>query len=336
MHSIFIDTGTTNSRIRLLDESNGSIQDTWKLAVGVKNSAVEGSNQTLKKKLAETIKQLLEENRLQPDDISYIAASGMITSGLGLHEVNHVEAPASLADFASKSEIVREKEFYSIPTVYITGMKNRVNDDRLGGPLSINPYDVMRGEEVETFGLLHQIKPEGNGLMILPGSHTKYVLVDDHNTIRSCMSTLGGELLEAVSKQTILSSSLENRLIENVDAEKLEQGFQAASSYGLTRSLYHVRLLDLFTGWSSNQRANYLAGAVLHEDVQALHAVDQEDFELDWVIVGGSNPLRTAFYQLLTAHFSSWNVIEATDEQVDHSPVAGAREIGSIKFSLSD
>ncbi|SDM23673.1 hypothetical protein [Sediminibacillus halophilus] len=48
MHSIFIDTGTSNSRIRLLDNRNGKMKDMRKLAAGGKNAAVAGTNQSLK------------------------------------------------------------------------------------------------------------------------------------------------------------------------------------------------------------------------------------------------------------------------------------------------
>ncbi|WP_161993071.1 MULTISPECIES: 2-dehydro-3-deoxygalactonokinase [Sediminibacillus] len=326
-HRIFIDTGTTNSRIRLLDSRNGKIMDTYKLAIGVKNAAVAGTNQILKEKLADGIKQLLENNQLQAADIRFIAASGMITSGLGLHEVPHVEAPATLSEVASNAEIKQEKCFLSIPTVYIPGMKNRID-----GLADINDYDVMRGEEVETYGLLQQILPEGKGLMILPGSHTKYVFVEEEQTIRSCMSTLGGEMLQAISEHTILAGSLDSQLIKTVDAEALEKGFQAASTYGLTRSLYQVRLLDLFSEWTINQRANYLVGAVLYEDMKSLQTIVLEKSQLDWVIVGGSDPLRKAFSQLLNTHFTDWHVMEATDEQVDRSSVLGAWEVASVKF----
>ncbi|QTN00479.1 hypothetical protein ERJ70_14925 [Sediminibacillus dalangtanensis] len=67
--------------------------------------------------------------------------------------------------------------------------------------------------------------------------------------------------------------------------------------------------------------------------MKALQTIDMKKAQLDWVIVGGSDPLRKAFYQLLTAHFPDWQVIEATDEQVDRSPVLGAWEVASVKFA---
>ncbi|SDK02305.1 2-dehydro-3-deoxygalactonokinase [Sediminibacillus albus] len=331
MYTIFIDSGTTNSRIRLLNEQEMEIQKTVKISVGVKNTAIEGNNHKLKAKLAEGVEQVLNLQGVEPSQVKYIAASGMITSGLGLHEVPHVQAPVQIADFVSHAEVVKTADFLSIPVVYIPGMKNDVTEENCADETTVDSYDVMRGEEVETFGLLNQLEQTGRGLMVLPGSHTKYVDVEE-GTLRSCTSTLGGELIQAANQQTILSSSLSDQLIEQVDPAKLQAGYRAAEKNGLTRSLYHIRLFDLFSEWSRNERANYFVGAVLHEDLEALRRITKLGAEPDWVIVGGSNPLRQAFVQMLKTIFPDWKVYEATDKQVDKAPVLGAWEIGSLLF----
>ncbi|MDS8877104.1 2-dehydro-3-deoxygalactonokinase, partial [Streptococcus pneumoniae] len=86
-------------------------------------------------------------------------------------------------------------EFLDIPCIFVPGMKNRVSADTADVVDWINEYDVMRGEEVETIGLLKQFDIRGKGFMVLPGSHTKYVVVDEQQRLESCLSTLGGETL---------------------------------------------------------------------------------------------------------------------------------------------
>ncbi|MFC0273386.1 2-dehydro-3-deoxygalactonokinase [Metabacillus herbersteinensis] len=327
MKVILIDSGTTNSRIRLMDQEASTIIDSEKVLIGVRDTAIKGDNKNLIEQLKKGIQRLLTNNHLASTDINYIAASGMITSNLGIYEVPHIDSPASLKDFAENSIVIKLEEFFNIPCIFILGMKNTVNvdsDDLIPG---INDFDVMRGEEVESFGLLRQFDVNGRGMMVLPGSHTKFVAVDEQRSLAYCLSTLGGETLLALQKETILSSSLEQKLVESIDEEMLEAGFKAAKQYGLTRSFYHIRLLHLFTDLDANQRANYLVGSVIYNDIEALLQSVEDREEIKWFIVGGSDPLRKAFAHLLRYLNKNWKIIEANNQQVEYSLVFGASEI---------
>lgn len=328
MKTILIDSGTTNSRLRLVDRGSSEILDQLKINIGVRNTAIDGHNEQLKSGLKDAIEKILERNSLASKDIRYMVASGMITSDLGVHEVPHITSPASFDDFARKSVVIKLEEFFSIPCIFVPGMKNNTED--ISDSLAfINDYDVMRGEEVETIGLLKQIEVQGNGIMVLPGSHTKYVAVDNQKNLQSCLSTLGGEILHAIQKETILSKSLTTSLVEEIDIEMLEKGYEASKKYGFTRSFYHIRLLQMFSTLNENQRANYFVGAVIHDDIKALMQTTEHN-EVDWIIVGGSDPLRKVFVHLLKYLGNGWRIIEANDQQVAASMVFGAQEVVSV------
>ncbi|SDM71601.1 2-dehydro-3-deoxygalactonokinase [Bacillus sp. OK048] len=332
---ILIDSGTTNSRLRLYDRSTSKVLDTEKIQIGVKDTAISGSNTNLKAQLKRGLERLLTKNQLEPTDIEYLAASGMITSNLGIYEVPHVSSPAGISDFAKYSKVTKLEELLNIPCIFIPGMKNSVCLSETENLVSyINDFDVMRGEEVESFGLLKQFDVKGKGIMVLPGSHTKFVAVGANKELLYCLSTLGGETLQAIQKQTILSDSLDSSLIENIDAKMLECGYEAAKQHGLTRSFYHIRLLDLFTDLDENQRANYFTGSVIYNDLQALSKSLEEIGEIDWMIVGGSNPLRKAFTHLLRYMNHKWKIIEAEDQQVELSLVFGATDILTNYYNL--
>lgn len=335
MNVILIDSGTTNSRIRLIVKKTGEIKDLQKVSIGVRNTAIEGNNENLKKQLNEGIKQLLERNQLSPSEIKYIVASGMITSNLGIYEIPHVTTPASINDFVEHSRIIKLEEFFNIPCIFIPGMKNQVNEN-LDTVDFINQFDVMRGEEVEAFGLLKQLNVKGKGIMVLPGSHTKYVVVDENQTLTSCLSTLGGETLLAMQKETILSDSLDQQLIEDINVEMLEKGYAAAKQYGLTRSFYHIRLLQLFSKLDANQRANYFVGAVIYDDIQTLLHSIADIGEMEWIVVGGADPLKKVFTHLLKHLKNDWRIIEANNQQVEHSLVFGAQEVANKYLSKTN
>ncbi|MEH7239329.1 2-dehydro-3-deoxygalactonokinase [Bacillus sp. JJ1562] len=335
MKVILIDSGTTNSRLRLVETTTNTVIDSEKIRVGVRDSAISGSNHNLKVQIKEGIERLLMKAKCMPADIHVIVASGMITSNLGIYEVPHIPSPAGVRQFAGNSVVCKLDEFLSIPCLFIPGMKNGANEvDEDDLHFSINEFDVMRGEEVESFGLLKQFQHEGKGLIVLPGSHTKFVFVGENKELLYCLSTLGGETLQALQKETILSNSLDSCLIKEVDQKMLTYGFEAAKQYGLTRSFYHIRLLDLFAKCNANQRANYLAGSVIFNDLQALSGFALN--EIKWVIVGGISPLRKAFTHLLTYINQGWKMIEADDQQVENSLMVGAMEILSNYGSLNE
>ncbi|WP_160724275.1 2-dehydro-3-deoxygalactonokinase [Bacillus sp. USDA818B3_A] len=329
MYMIAIDSGTTNSRIRLVNDKQNKVIDVIKLNVGVRNTAIDGNADVLKRKIAEGLQEIILRNNLRSTDIQYIVAAGMITSNLGLFEVKHIEAPAKLEDFAKASSVRTEDYFCHIPCIFVPGMKNKI--EYYEGELAdqLDRHDVMRGEEVESFGLVNQIGLQGKGMIVLPGSHTKFVFMEDRQ-IESCYSTLCGELLFAVSRETILSSSLDKELITSVEPEYLIEGYKASEKFGLTRALYHVRLADVFNQMNKNQRANYLVGAVMSCDIRTILKSKRLE-ELDYVVIGGGNPLRRAFGEIFS-YLDLKNVTVSSDEQVDFSTVIGSKVIGDIVF----
>ncbi|MEH7493823.1 2-dehydro-3-deoxygalactonokinase [Neobacillus niacini] len=328
MYIITIDSGTTNSRIRLIKNKQNTVIDVIKKPVGVRNTAIDGTMDVLKNGIAEGLQEIIHRNKLQVKDIQYIVATGMITSNLGLHEVKHIEGPCELEEFAKASSVQIFESFFNIPCIFVPGMKNRIEDYPGNLLENIDLYDVMRGEEVETFGLLHQLGLKGKGMILLPGSHTKFVFVNNRQ-IESCYSTLCGELLFTVSRNTILSSSLNKELVTGIEREYLIEGCKSSKKFGLTRSLYHVRLLHLFDQMNDNQRANYFVGAVIASDIHSIQKSNRFE-HLNWVVIGGANPLRKAFVEIFSHMELSDMVIEASDEQVELSTVIGSIAIGDI------
>src|SRR5699024_10389921 len=243
LYIILIDSGTTNTRIRLLeDDQSINIIDVLEINIGARNTAID-RNSNLKMMIIQGIKKIIKQNSLKESQMSYIVGSGMLTSDLGILEIPHISAPARLIDFLKNCKIIISEDFFQIPFILVPGMKNLTDVT----DINIDIMDMLRGEEVETFGLLEQLKPTGKGLIILPGSHTKYLLIGENQTLLASYSTLGGEVLSAIRGNTILSNSIGKGLIEVIAKDQLLAGYQASESVGLTRCFYHIRLQHLFS-----------------------------------------------------------------------------------------
>lgn len=312
-----IDTGTTNTRIYLVDGE--TVTDSVKVAAGAGDTAKTGSSRYLKESIKTGILKILSANSITEQDICAVYASGMITSELGLCEVPHETAPVTPHDLRKHAKTVLLSDVVSVPITFIPGVKNNMDFKDFA---KLNEVDMMRGEETELFGLMRLLKLTPPFTAVLPGSHTKFVTVGQDGQILSCHTTLGGELLAAVSENTILNSSLPKPLISEILPEYLNAGFEYCKKHGLSNTAFRVRLLHKFMDLTENQRANFFVGAMLASDIQAL----EETAPGTKVVVGGSDPLKSVFVHLIKT-YTAREAAAADDEAVKLSTVFGAIEI---------
>ena len=191
MKYISIDVGTTNTRVRYMDNDN--IIKIYKEQIGVRDTALTGSLNKLKAVLKKGIEECLRDE----DNVNEIKiiASGMCTSNLGLLEISHLNTPVSREDLANHMIKKTFVDIINVPIYFIPGVRNNT--------YNFECADMMRGEEVEAFGALHLLEPEGNVLFVSPGSHTKFVFINN-GEIKKCSTTLTGEIIWALANHTIL------------------------------------------------------------------------------------------------------------------------------------
>ncbi len=76
----------------------------------------------------------------------------------------------------------------------------------LAGIKQVNPADVMRGEETQIAGYLRQ-QPDFDGVICLPGTHTKWVRVSAGKVVRF-QTFMTGELFGLLSEKSVLHQSV--------------------------------------------------------------------------------------------------------------------------------
>jgi 2-dehydro-3-deoxygalactonokinase len=122
--------------------------------VGVRDTAITGSRQTLREGLASLVEATVREANLQLGDVRFAITSGMITSEIGLQEIPHLWAPAGLAELAESLTVTQDPTVFplDLPLVFIRGIKNRYPPETTYA--DIRRIDFMRGEETQVMGLL--------------------------------------------------------------------------------------------------------------------------------------------------------------------------------------
>lgn len=103
--------------------------------------------------------------------------------------------------------------------------------------------DVMRGEETQLLGVT---EPDFTGLVCIPGTHSKWVRIED-GRVAAFSTYMTGELFSVISQHSILAHAVETAGPPPADSEPFGEGLAAALAEptALTASLFRLRAAQL-------------------------------------------------------------------------------------------
>lgn len=258
MSILVVDSGTTTTRVWFAT-ANG-VEGPTSRRVGARDRLDRNSLLEIVRALAD---ELLETGAASWADVEATVAFGMITSEFGVEEIPHLEGPIDANDLA-RSLVHRDlSPQLPGPVLLVPGVKWSDGD--------LAAVDFMRGEETEIVGLL----ASGTAppfLYVSPGSHSKFIAVDGAGRIEWSLTTISGELLWALSQETILAGIVDPTS-PRVDPAMVEQGVASVDSFGLSRSLYVARLLHRLRGLDPQSCSSFVIGAVAGGDLASLEGV---------------------------------------------------------------
>lgn len=327
---ITVDGGTSNTGTYLWT-AGGKILTHRSQAIGAKTSAINGSNQPWKQAIHDMIESMLTEYGISEDYVQGVYMSGMLTSDLGILEVPHLTAPVSMKNYQEHLVRVHLPEVFSKEIVLIPGIKNTLsNPESLD---SLRTFDIMRGEETETYALIKQYGSDQNTIYILPGSHNKYVFIDENCTVLATSTTLSGELLNSIVNDTIVASSVDHGFpsMEHYNLEMIQYGCEMHRKEGFGRALFLTRLFDRFGSQSKYNLQNYVLGIVLESDLTALHnAAFFKDVTNVRIVIHGNGAFSHALYDLLKEDPAFHNIVLDDSEEI---PIAAQ---GAFHLAMKD
>ncbi|MBF7074225.1 2-dehydro-3-deoxygalactonokinase [Glaciecola sp. MH2013] len=224
-----------------------------------------------------------------------VLMAGQIGSSIGWKETPYLSCPISPGEVA-KSSLVFECQGYSISIV--PGLSCRLENDN---------YDCMRGEELQILGWmqLDSAHKKGRHLLCLPGTHTKWVLVED-GKIKLFKTALTGELFDLIANHSVLIQSQGpdfNLAAFEQDAFDKGAAFTLNSEVGsFMHGLFSVRSKQLFGELSKEQATSYLSGLLIGSDIRAaLHATEWSLSSVDQVTIIGAPHLSRSFARVLAS-----------------------------------
>lgn len=273
MYYIIIDCGTTNSRAYVVDHA-ANILGIAKKQVGVRDTSVTGSRDTLRSGVREIISQAIEAAGIRKDDVSAIFSSGMITSEIGLYEIPHADAPCGEAELAASITRVDDAELLEdVPVYFIRGIRNPVPQSNGRPTAVVGVLDFMRGEETQIVGMLHSAGFTLPAMIVGLSSHTKFMPVNSEGQILGSLSTLSGQLFDAIVNRTFLHKSVvrgenpEVRPDDYFDERIVDDALRWNHELGLARTLMFPRFMDVLLDTKWYERELFLDALVAAEDM---------------------------------------------------------------------
>jgi 2-dehydro-3-deoxygalactonokinase len=212
-----------------------------------------------------------------------VVLSGMIGSRQGWIEVPYLPVPASFDALAHA--LARHPEDADIRIA-----------PGLAQDLPGQAPDVMRGEETQIIGALGDAS--GRQLLVLPGTHSKWVLIEDQEVLRFA-TFMTGELFAVLKDHSILGRLMAEGGGAQADAFAL--GLDAAESLpgGLLQHLFSARTLALFDRLPADAIATYLSGLLIGHELQDGFATFGRSADLPPVTVIGASALSARYLQAL-------------------------------------
>ncbi len=294
---IAVDSGTTSTRVWVVE--HGDVKASSSSRSGARDVVRTRDRSELLGRIRELADAALAAAGSTWEAVDAIVAFGMITSELGLEEVPHLEAPVDRRMLAAALVERRYGDALPAPVHLVPGVRS--------GGEELELVDFMRGEETEVAGLLALGEPDPPFLYISTGSHTKFLSVDREGRIDWSLTTLSGELLLALQRETILADLIDLDATP-ADLAAVEEGARYVERAGLSRALFGARLLNRVRRVGAASCSDFLHGAVAGADLVSLHrAVGTRGGLPDRVAIGGQGSLGEAYRHLLQRQ---WGVAE--------------------------
>lgn len=278
---IAADWGTSNLRCWAMS-SSGHVLFRAESESGMNAIVKSGGN--FETALLELIRPWLREG-----ETIRVEACGMVGAKQGWIEAPYCETPCSPATLRSEAPSSDD----GIEVWIRSGVKQSA------------PPDVMRGEETQIAGLL-SLHPEFEGLVCLPGTHTKWAQIRNKE-IQGFQTFFTGEVFSLLANQSVLRLTLAP---EGTDETAFLQGvttsFQSPES--LLSDGFRLRAEALLEELDGVEARSRLSGLLLgHELAGVFKASDQPEF----VFLVGSDELvelyRVALSSLSITHRSITN-----------------------------
>ena len=305
---ISCDWGTTNFRLRIVRTDSLEVGATCQTDVGVKQLYDE-SLKLQKDQGQFFMDYLLQQLQLLPEEYQdyMIVASGMVSSSIGLLELPYSDLPLDGKGKSLNRKLLKLGDGHEI--ILVSGVKCRDN--------------VMRGEEVQAVGLHEHLKSHGDGILVLPGTHSKHLTYKE-GQFTDMKNFMTGELFAVLSENSILSNSIVPVNFNQGCESSFIEGVRLGVAGQLTGNLLKVRGRDLLNFSTKEDNYFFLSGLLVGNELSYLKEVS------DTVFLAASEPLNGLYKLAIGAVLRAGGFVGFDEIILEQALLAGHKKILSL------
>ena len=240
---IAVDWGTTNLRIWHCDQT-GNVLDETKVQMGMGTLGASEYEGVLISHI---------NSYLSAEVITEVLVCGMAGARQGWQDAGYLNAPCP-------------------PPTCDQAVKVKTSDPRilvhiLPGIKQTDPADVMRGEETQIAGYLNNT-PDYNGLICLPGTHSKWVSVEN-TKVAEFQTFMTGEIYDLLSRNSVLKHSVSSNGFSHSDfVEAAKSAF--TNTADVSSQLFRLRAQHLVHDTDPDVLRARLSGILIGQEIAAM------------------------------------------------------------------
>jgi 2-dehydro-3-deoxygalactonokinase len=341
MHIAIVDCGTTNTRVYIVTKE-GTISGKARRKVGVRDASINGGKDALKHAIKTAFDEALSNAHLLIRDVDFAISFGGITSEIGLIDLPHLEAPCNVKDISTGITAMHDTSVFPIdvPVYFIRGIKNNFEP---GTPIlsRIGTLDFMRGEETQIAGLITSYDIKTPLTVVMLSSHTKFISIDEAMNVLGGVTTLSGQLYEAVIHHTFVGKSVKEEggfhFKSYFDGAVIDSAYDWVQRFGFLRSVIIPRILDILLETEWWEREFFLEACFASEDLCALQQFVPMRFPIDtyFILIGRERRCSIYEYLLRKKALLSKDIMSITEEHdIETLSIKGALYLVSLRYSF--
>ena len=233
---IAVDGGTTHLRVWAMDAQG---------AVVARSASSDGMGVLTRDRFEPALLALIA-SWLEPERVTQVVCCGMVGARQGWAEAAYAKVPCRLPR--------------GVDALRVNAKDPRLDVRILPGLSQARPADVMRGEETQVAGLLNEA-PDFDGVLCLPGTHSKWVHLSAGEVV-SFQTFMTGELFDLLSQQSVLRHGLRE---EGWDESAFLTALDDAMSqpHRLGAALFALRAEGLLQGLEAPRARARLSGLLI-------------------------------------------------------------------------
>lgn len=304
---ISCDWGTTNFRLRVVSSITLDVAFELTGGLGIRDLNNEFLRAGTGDRYAHFARYLSGQIGRIPDEYQRepVVVSGMASANIGMVDLPYGELPitADAAGFRVEEYVLEGGQ----PLHIISGVKSSTG--------------MMRGEETQALGLLELMKADREGVLLLPGTHSKH-LNYRQGAFTDFGSYMTGELFELLSSKSILSNSLRPEALDAANEGAFLSGLRAGAQDGAASHLFSIRAGDVLRQADPGKSYLQLSGLLIGDELRYLSNTNDE-----FCYLAGSGPLLLLYKRALQELVGPDRLTVFGAEELQRALLSGQRKI---------